>query len=165
MRATAVACLTLVAFGMWVPAANARVRTDPNDTTSAVDIRAVGTGLSEHHVTLRVRTWDRLRAADVRAGGFEIWLDTTGDRGFDLVASTVVEHRRLMCTVYVVQPTSLVGERRAHRPNRRTVACSLPRRWVDITRTVRFRADAFERHGDQASVVDRAPDRGRYVGI
>jgi hypothetical protein len=81
------------------------------------------------------------------------------------VISTVVERGHVMCAVYEVQPTSLVDQDRAHRPSRRRTGCSVPRSWFEIAAPVRFRVDTFERHGDTATVVDRAPNHGRYLGL
>jgi hypothetical protein len=141
-----------------------RVRSDPNDSTSNLDIHRVITKLSATTMYLRLTSWDRFRLGDMRATwGFA--LDTVGNHRFDRWVGIYPSRHGLRCDVgegpHGVNP---VGTRHASRPNRRSAACHLPRGWFGhIDRAVRFRA--FIEEPTSNGAADNAPDHGLYRWI
>ena len=150
-------------FSMPAFASTLRVRVDANDSSSNMDIHKVITHLSKTTMYLRLRSWERFRAADMR----ENWafvLDTHGTRKFDRYVDIAHGRHGILCTVYKGQGLHAVGHRRAIRPDGRSAACHLPRAWFGhIDRAVRFQAGiAF---ATSRSAEDAAPDHGVYRWI
>ena len=138
------------------------VRTDPNDDPHPSDIRRVETGLSEHKVFIRIRSWDRIDETDA---AFWVYLDTTGDDEIDrTVAMTAERHHRHACYVRTV-PETVLRIRRSRLPDHRTVTCVMPRSWFHISKTVRFHVSAVWCRPSSCHVADRAPNHGSYLGL
>ena len=140
-------------------ASTLRVRHDPNDSSSNLDIHKVITNLSDTTVYVRVRSWDRFKLRDMRQE-WDLSLDTFGspeaDRGL------TISHGRhgIVCTVYSLHTGNQLGLRLATRPDRKSAACHLPRAWFGhIDRAVRFRVFAFSLRSGR--VTDKAPGHGR----
>jgi hypothetical protein len=136
-RLTMMLLSSVVVLALLPDAASARsltVRTDPNDTPGAPDIRKVWSDASRAAVSIKIGTWGRLRSSRHR---FSVLLDTRGSYDFD----RIIEISGGECIVEKVDDGFLgdfVGGRHARRPSSRTLACRLPREWFGITRTVRF---------------------------
>src|SRR4051794_8843527 len=80
--ALAMAALICVMAAGSAEAGPLRVRSDPNDSTSKLDIRKVVTRLSATTMYLRLTSWDRFRLREMQ----EVWvfdLDTAGTPQFD----------------------------------------------------------------------------------
>jgi hypothetical protein len=137
MRRTLVVLGVLLVLGATAGKADAgslRVRTDPHDSASKLDIREVTTHLSSTTLYLRLGSWDRFRIRNMK----ETW-------GF--VLDTIDGHKM-----------------DATRPDRRSIACHLPRGWFGhIDRAVRFRA--FIEDPVSSKTADSAPNRGLYRWI
>lgn len=163
MRRVAGVILVTVVIGALVSPASARtlrVRTDPNDTFQPPDIRRVWTDQNRRGVYVRVGAWDRLRSRH----GFIVLLDTRRDAIEDRIVELSGTGRQ--CLVWKADPDGtfgdFIGERRATRPNGRSIACLAPNGWFGTTKTVRFFVKSGiggERHRD------RAPNRRHYVGL
>ena len=165
---------TLLALGMAVlicgtaagsaQAGPLRVRSDPNDSTSNLDIRKVITRLSRTTIYLRLGSWDRFRTLDMH----ETWqfaLDTVGGHRFDRWVNIYPTARGIKCDVGKgPHGFTEVGRRPGTRPDRRSAACRLPRGWFGrIRRAVRFKA--FVAYYTSPSAADDAPDHGLYRWI
>jgi hypothetical protein len=164
LLALAIAVLICGAAAGSAQAGPLRVRSDPNDSTSNLDIRKVITRLSPTKMYLRLNSWDRFRLRDMQ----ETWgldLDTVGNRQFDRWVQIYPSPHGLKC--YVGQGphgVNEVGIRRATRPDRRSAACHLPRGWFGrIRRAVRFKA--FIEEPTSPKAADDAPDHGLYRWI
>jgi|tagenome__1003787_1003787.scaffolds.fasta_scaffold20885626_2 hypothetical protein len=141
-----------------------RVRSDPNDSTSNLDIRKVITRLSATTMYLRLSSWDRFRTLDMQ----ETWqfaLDTIGGHRFDRWVNIYPTARGIKCDVGKgPHGFTEVGRRPGTRPDRRSAACHLPRGWFGhIHRAVRFKA--FVAYYSSPSAADDAPDHGLYRWI
>jgi hypothetical protein len=136
-----------------------KVRFDPNDSPAHTDIRRVVSDLSESTVYLRIGSWERFHRWDAD-GGYQVWLDSGGDRRLDRLVEIYANEGGFTCLVEVVSggdPSAFVGDLPATRPTPRSVACSLPRSWFPrIHRAVRFIVFAQR---------DRAPDRGMFIWL
>jgi hypothetical protein len=162
-----VVLITMLMSGFGVSVAEAgplRVRFDPNDSTSKLDIHKVITRLSPSKMYLRLSSWDRFRVNSMReTWGFD--LDTTGSPLFDRWAQIYPSPHGVKC--YVGEgPHGVkeIGIRHATRPDRRSAACHLPRGWFGpIHRAVRFKA--FIEEPSSPSAADDAPDKGLYRWI
>jgi len=167
MRRTLVVLGVLLVVGATAGTADAgslRVRTDPDDSASKLDIRKVTTHLSSTTLYLRLGSWDRFRIRDMRdTWGFA--LDTVGGHKMDRFVGIYPSPHGLKCDVgegpHGVRP---VGIRHATRPDRRSIACHLPRGWFGhIDRAVRFRA--FIEDPVSPKTADSAPNNGLYRWI
>lgn len=166
MRRCLVVVLMLLAIGSMAAAADAstlRVRLDPNDSSSNLDIHEVITNLSDSTVYLRLRSWERFRPWDMREGwGF--LLDTFGNREFDRWVELVPDKYGLDCIVEDWHDGHVIGRRLATRPDRKSGACHLPRAWFGhIDRAVRFQA--FIEFPSSYRAGDDAPNHGVYRWI
>ncbi len=162
--ALAVMCVAAGSLGGTAQADSPRVRTDPNDSRVDPDIRSVTTDLSATTVLLRVDAWKPVRYHTLNSE-FMFYMDTFGDPGFDRWVEVLRAYnsKRIVCMVEDLETYALIGTRVASRPDRRSVACHLPRAWFGhIDRAVRFKVQVrnigYRR-------TDRAPDRGLYVWI
>jgi hypothetical protein len=163
MRRLAVIVLLVVAVGGLSVSADAstlRVRVDPNDSSSNLDIHKVITNLSETTMYLRLKSWDRFKHSEMR----DIWgfrLDTVGD-GFpdrSVVISRVP--RGIVCSAW--NDHRRFAHRLATRPDAKSAACHLPRAWFGhIRRAVRFDVGVGSPTGTE---LDRAPERHEYRGV
>jgi hypothetical protein len=169
MRRLMALALAFVVAGSLLGSAGAgtpRVRTDPNDSGSNLDIRSVTSDLSTSTVYLKIAAWQRIRYYRFNEE-YVIWMDTFGEPGYDRVVEVLLSrvHGRatLVCLVEDASSFELYGSRPALRPNRWSVACELPRAWFGhIDRAVRF----YVVLGNPGSrPADRAPDRGVYVWL
>ena len=145
----------VVSVSGFAEARSLRIRLDPNDQPNPMaDIRRVVSDLSATTVYLRIDTWQRLRPGDQY---LFVLLDSGGDRNFDRQLEIFKGAHRYKCRLQkgLGVGTEVVGERRAHRPTRRSWACRLPRTWfLHIDRAVRFYAGTAN--------GDRAPNTGVY---
>src|SRR3954469_6080896 len=93
-----------------------RVRADPNDSTSKLDIRKVVTRLSATTMYLRLTSWDRFRLTEMR----EVWvfdLDTAGTPQFDRRVVMYPSRHGLKCEVRKESHGyQLLGTRHGSRP-------------------------------------------------
>jgi hypothetical protein len=145
-------------------AASLRVRIDPNDSSSNLDIHKAITNLSATTMYLRLNSWDRFRINDMHeAWGFA--LDTHGTHRFDRWVGIYPSRHGLKCDVgRGTHGVDLIATRQASRPDRRSAACHLPRRWFGhIDRAVRFRA--FVEAPTSPEADDNAPSHGLYRWI
>jgi hypothetical protein len=150
VSALAVALL-LAATPAW--ARSPRIRLDPNDVSTTPDIHKVITNVAARRITLRLRTWDAFVGRDV---ALLFLFDLRGSKADD--RRVVCGRKRpgvLSCDVDNFGPR-LLGTRRGHHPDPRDFVVKLPRRWFKATKPIRFIA---------YSKLDRAPNRGRYVGL
>ena len=148
-------------LGATVPASagSVKVRTDPNDSRSVLDIRKVITNLTARRMRLQIATGTAYDIWDVPRGmGYAISLDTVGNRDRDVLVELLRNGDHFDCLV-----ESSDGDfhsRRGVRPNHRSAACLLPRSWFEIHRRVRF-------HVWIEDGSDRAPNvgGGEYVWL
>jgi hypothetical protein len=135
-----------------------RVRTDRDEPHGRPDIRKVWTDGSPE-VFVRIATWDRLQRDERH---FVVKLDTRGSRDYER-AIEIFNHDG---NVWKIDDRGsfqeLLGQRRVHMINPRTLAFSGPRGWFDITRPVRFVVTARD---PNARREDRAPNDGRYIRL
>ena len=132
------------------------VRSDPDDETSRPDIRKVWTDETPTRFFVRIGAWQRLRQRD---GGFWVALDTRSSRKFD----RLIDIEAGTCTVWRLvrgSPDRFIGRRDASRPDRRSVACDLPKSWFRGGKTVRFLVVA-----SRLVNPDRAPNGNLYRGF
>ena len=152
-----VTVVAVVSLSGSAAASTLRVRIDPNDSSSKLDIHKVITNLSGTTVYLRLKSWDRFTPRDM---GRQIWvfvLDTVGTYRLDRDVVIYQRDGRLGCQVFEQNSPIQIGRRQATRPDRKSAACHLPRRWFGhIDRAVRFRALLYRRH----HVIDKAPSSG-----
>jgi hypothetical protein len=156
-----VALALLASLAGHAQARSLRVRHDRNDSELRTDIRRVVTDLTGSAVFIRIDAWQRFSQSTVE-GGYFVYLDTAGDRGFDRLVHFFPSRRGLKCWVGEVTPLgetgNFVGARRVTRPTERSVACRLPRSWfLRIQRAVRSIVLAVN---DRGFRKDRAPDHG-----
>jgi hypothetical protein len=156
-RFTVAAASVALLLSLMQPAAagSVKVRTDPNDSRSALDIRKVITNLTARRVRLQIATGRRYSVWDVpRRAGYVFRLDTLRDRRVDVVIELTRKRDHFDCLL--VQSVGGFHERRGVRPNHRSAACLLPRAWFwdGIHRSVRFSVGLEDGS-------DRAPDVGR----
>jgi hypothetical protein len=156
--------MTFLLVGLATQSAEAgplRVRLDPNDSSSILDIHRVTTRLSPTTMYLRLTSWDRFRLGDLQVTwGFV--LDTVGNGRVDRWVGIYPTRRGLKCDVWGGRHGfDLIGRRHATRPDRKSAACHLPRGWFGhIGRAVRFRA--FIEEALSRAEQDNAPDVGYY---
>jgi len=145
-------------------ASTLRIRHDPNDSRSNLDIHKVITNLSTKTVYLRLRSWDRFKAGEMRQE-WDLTLDTFGSPDPDRGVAISHGPRGIVCTVVSLHTGSQFGYRLATRPDRKSAACHLPRSWLGrIDQPVRFRVFVFSLRA--GSVSDKAPGHGRvYRGL
>lgn len=159
-RAIRMALSAVLVLGVLAGPASARtltVRSDPDDTPSRPDIRKVWTDVSPRGVFINIGAWERVRTRD----DFKVVLDTRGDLDYDRLIDVVAGR----CVVWKVEGGflgDLVGERPSRRPGVRERACRLPTGWFVIGKTVRFIVENAE---VGVPTDDRAPNRGRYIGL
>jgi hypothetical protein len=146
--------------------ASATWRADPDDSANVLDINLVTTGRADRAIYFRVSSY----ASYVREGRLNrtedsYWsftLDTRGDRTPD----------RLLYLYWSPPDDSLyreitsrsgntIGTRRDVRRTDNAFSCRIPRRWLGITKPVRFFVESWS----TGTVVDRAPDQARYRGF
>jgi hypothetical protein len=154
--------LTVASMSGSATASTLRVRLDPNDSPSKLDIHKVITNLSDTTMYLRLKSWDRFKPREMR----EDWvfvLDTVGTHRLD--RAVVIHHRvgGIVCAVFDYNTPFETGHHLATRPDGKSAACHLPRGWFGhIDRAVRFRAFTYLGHHAR----DKAPPHGHmYVGI
>ena len=158
-RMTLVLMATIVALVTTSASVSARtieVRTDPNDT-HGLDIRKVWSNVGRSGVFLRIGAWERLRRY-----GVGVILDTTGTPDFDRIVEISGGHPS--CVVEELND-GFLGDFIGRRPGSRgprAVACHLPTGWFHIRKTVGFVVLTGTAGSPHA---DRAPNRGRYLGL
>jgi len=112
---------------------------------------------------LRLRSWDRFRIGHTNDENWKFLLDTFGTRRFDLSVEIFNGMHGFVCVVEAGHG-HLIGHRRATRPDRRSVACHLPRGWFShIDRAVRFRVGI--EFSTSRNDRDLAPNHGVYRWI
>lgn len=168
-RALTASLVVALTIGLWTTSASAglggiKLGRDPDDATSILDIRTVGTDVSGRRVFTGVRTWDNFAPGDVlqqNQSGFIFKLDTR-DRGrYDRVTYLAYDNNdgRFECRVFT-RGGGFKGERRANASNE-DISCVTPRRWYDIQKEVKFGVESYELN----FLEDRAPNNGRYRGL
>jgi hypothetical protein len=161
---TAITFLVVELAAQSAEAGSLRIRVDPNDSSSILDIHRVTTKLSPTTMYLRLTSWDRFRLRDMQVvWGFQ--LDSFGGGRVDRSVGIFPTGKGLMCAVFNNHRNlQLVGQRQATRPDRRSAACHLPRGWFGhIDRAVRFRA--FINGATSQAEQDNAPNLGYYRWI
>ena len=177
MRRIIVVCSVIsMLLGATAPASagSLKVRTDPNDSRSVLDIRKVITNLTARRMRLQIATGRAYDIWDVPRGmGYAISLDTVGNRDRDVVVELLRNGDHFDCLV-----ESSDGDfhsRRGVRPSHRSAACLLPRSWFEIHRRVRFHVwieDGSDRaptsaaastSGSSPSDSSQAPKRSRKL--
>lgn len=139
-------------------ASTLRVRVDANDSASRLDIHKTITNLSATTMYLRLKSWDRFKPRQMTEG-WDFALDTVGGPRFDRSVMIVPFGRRIECVVKRWRGGTVIGMRRATRPDGKSAACHLPRTWFGhIDRAVRFTA----RIQFPLSRGDLAPNHGVY---
>lgn len=165
--------MTLLAVGVmaacWTVPAGAGIqgittRKDPNDTSSVLDIRRVGSVLSRRLVYLGVGTWDPFTANDLMGRDnsfFKFLLDTKRRGRADKLLFMFWDDvdARFECDLYN-RDGGFKGQRPAS-TNSTSIACVTPRKWYDIEKQVQFGVEAYE----LGILQDRAPNNGRYRGL
>jgi hypothetical protein len=141
-----------------------KLHSDPNDTSSVLDIRKVGTDQDRRHVFTAVRSWDPFNSSNVTLQNDSFWvffLDTKGrgkaDRRIFLGYDS--DEGRFECDVFIVGG-GFKGDRAASTQSD-SIACVTPKKWYGIEKPVRIGVEAY----DNNNFVDRAPNDGRYVGL
>lgn len=167
MRRVLVIVLSILVVGSVGGSAAARtlrVRIDPNDSTSNLDIHKVITDLSASNVYLRIDSWQRFGPQRMQ-GEYAFFMDTFGSKEFDRVVEIYPgAGKHLTCIVENAKFSKVFGSRQATRSSERSVACNLPRAWFGhIHRAVRFRAVIG--FPPSAHARDHAPDLWVYRWI
>lgn len=154
--------ITVVSVSGAASASTLRIRLDPNDSSSKLDIHKVITNLSDTTMYLRLKSWDRFSLREMDGHIWVFNLDTVGNRRLDRQVVIHQVHGRIGCQVFEYNSPNLIGQRPATRPDRKSAACHLPRGWFGhIDRAVRFQALLYPRN----RATDRAPDHGVYRWI
>ena len=158
--ALVVVATTLGSTAATAAASPVTVHVDPNDSSSNLDIHKVATHLSATTLYLRITSWDRFRVRDMN-DAWEIALDIAGTSHVDRWVGIFPTRHGVKCDVrrgpHGFEP---VGTRHATRPDRKSIACRLPRGWFGpFVRTVRLRALI---EATQHALRDDAPNGGRY---
>ena len=140
------------------------VRSDPNDSTSVLDIRKVGTDQTQRLVFTGIRAWDPFSMNDVTFQDDSFWvflLDTKNRGKADKLLYLGYDNNsgRFECDLFN-RDGGFKGERPASQSNDQ-ITCVTPRKWYDIEKTPKFGVEAYENGG----FTDRAPNNGRYVGL
>ena len=164
VRRLTIGLVTVGMFGgMLAESASAQdltVRHDPPDASfQGNDYRTVATDTIPHRVVLKIGTWDPY---DLGPEFEVVSMDMHGTRAVDrlvFVTNGGPDHG-FRCRVTGSDGRGVIGRRNARRPTERGIACNLPRSWFDIHKVVRFRVQ-----GCCSSQLDRAPNRGWYVGL
>jgi hypothetical protein len=140
-----------------------KLHSDPNDSSSVLDIRKVGTDQTRRRVFTAVRSWDPFSSGDVMFPNtfWVFYLDTKGRGKADrrLFLGYDPDDARFECDVFIVGG-GFKGQRGASTDST-SIACVTPKKWYDIQKPVRIGVEAYE----DGNFVDRAPNNGRYVGL
>jgi hypothetical protein len=157
-------CL-LVAGLVLLPAtasAAPRIRTDPDDTPIVLDIRQIITASHTRRTLLGITTYDPFEATTLYENFIQFNLDTKGRIGFDYYLEFGYARRTntLFC-VFLSDVDFDASRIRADLDPAGGVSCSIPTRWLDIQKEVRFSVVAYL----QGQEVDRAPGFGWYRGL
>src|SRR4051812_22181799 len=108
--------LTVASISGSAMASTLRVRLDPNDSRSNLDIHKVITNLSDTTMYLRLKSWERFKAREMRVNwAFE--LDTLGTRDFDREVVIRRGVRGIVCYAWNAHFAHLIGHRDATRPD------------------------------------------------
>jgi hypothetical protein len=144
-----------------VASSSARTLTERNDRDEphlTPDIRKVWTDGSPG-VFVRIATWDRVQPQE---RNFLVALDTRGSRHYD----RVIEIHNHDGNVWRLDEggsfQELLGQRRVHQVNPRTLVFHGPTDWFGIARRVRFIVESLDRRSRRE---DRAPTDGRYIRL
>ena len=163
MRRSLIVLVSVAMFGgMLAESVSARpftVREDPNDEPRGWDIRRVMTRTNPNRVVLWIGMWDPLGPRG-GANAIVVYMDTRGDRTPEVgvwIRRKVVGFK---CLVQRHTGPGVIGRGDAQLRTDRSISCSFPLEWLDISKPVRFRIEVCCR-GDG----DWAPDRGSYVGL
>jgi hypothetical protein len=162
--ATLVALAIVVGLAAPALAGSVTFRSDPNDSSSVLDIRRIGTDLTVKGAYFEVRTWDAFNRDDLKAGGshsnwFVFRLNPTRTRNYT-TAVFMYYRRRWTCEV-LHWPETLVGKRKARHSDNRDLNCRVPVSWLDLHGKVRF----IVRSERDLNLEDRAPNHGKYGGF
>jgi hypothetical protein len=174
-RALVTMMTALVALGLWTPSASAgtigggglRFRYDGDDSSSLLDIYAVGTALSRRKAFFSVTPWDQIQASDLNAQNnsyYLVKLDTQRRGRADrfLYLYYWPNDNTFYCQVF------FRGEQRSDRLRRAqfdgdSIFCAIRRRWLGLEKEPRFAVEAWS----FGNFVDRAPNlrQGRWRGL
>jgi hypothetical protein len=175
-RALVTTMTALVALGLWAPSASAgtiggggglRFRYDGDDSSSLLDIYAVGTALSRRKAFFSVTSWDQIQASDLNAQNnsfYLVKLDTQRRGRADrfLYLYYWPNNGRFYCDIY-----DRAGQRIGYRDNAQfdgvSIYCAIRRRWLGLEKEPRFAVEAWS----FGNFVDRAPNlrQGRWRGL
>jgi hypothetical protein len=142
------------------------IRRDPDDTTAYPDIWEVGTYRGARKSFFGVASWDDLFTDDINAdnGNWYVFkLDTYGRAATDRVVYLYYrpEDDQFHCQLQDYRTGNIITTRDANRPTSQVVQCRIPTKLLAIDGRVHFFVDAV----NDLSVIDRAPDGGRYQGL
>ena len=159
-------CL-LVAGLVLLPAtasAAPRIRTDPDDTPNVMDIRQVITASHTRRTLLGITTYDPFEATALYDSFIQLDFDTKGRIGIDYYVDFGYARRTNTLFCVLVSTAGFgdpVGRLRADFDPAGGVSCSIPTRWLDIRKEVRFSTVTVL----QGQHIDRAPGFGWYRGL
>jgi hypothetical protein len=141
-----------------------KLHSDPNDTSSVLDIRKVGSDTSARKVFLGVATWDAFTMDDLKKDDhswFLVYLDTKNRGRADrrVYMSWDSSKGKFLCSMFIVGG-GFKGAREAN-TDPTAISCVLPRSWFDIQKQVKFAVESY----DMGNFEDRAPNDGRYLGL
>src|SRR4051794_41586231 len=91
--------LTVASISGSAMASTLRVRLDPNDSSSKLDIHKVITNLSDTTMYLRLKSWDRFKPREMAENNWVFVLDTVGTHRLD---RTVVIYHHVGGIVFAV---------------------------------------------------------------
>jgi hypothetical protein len=145
-------------------AGGVRIRLDPDDTRSVLDIEQVATGRSDtgKRLFFGFATFEPFGIEDIDEGGrFQFNLDTKQlpHDDFRLYFIYWLATDELLCRLQT-EGGRTIGERPV-RFDGMSMFCGIPKWWLDIRERIEFNLESYDtnRH------VDTAPDEGRYRGL
>jgi hypothetical protein len=140
-------------------------RPDPDDSSSALDVRTVASDRGGHKSFFEVITWDDFTANDLdvsRKRYFVVALDTRGTKRFDV--RLFMYHNSItdeyLCEAETPSGTTF-GPKLAVEVSSTSIGCLVPNSWLGAKKPIRFAVFATY----DGAVVDRAPDTGRFNGL
>lgn len=157
-------CLLVVGLVLLPATASAapRIRTDPDDSPHVMDIRQVITASHTRRTLLGITTYEPFEATTLYDSYIHMEFDTKGRIGIDYYVEFGYNRRTntLFC-VWLSDATFDSNRIRADLEPAGGVSCSIPTRWLDIHKEVRFSVVSVL----QGQHIDRAPGFGWYRGL
>src|SRR3954465_10469756 len=111
--------LTVASMSGSATASTLRVRLDPNDSPSKLDIHKVITNLSDTTMYLRLKSWDRFKPGEMRDSWVFV-LDTVGSHRLDRAVVIYHRLRGIVCAVFDYNTPFQIGRRLGTRPDGRS---------------------------------------------